>query len=1278
MARQSIEITSQAVAARRWPATSLVAVAIVAVSLGWAGSAFAAESPQWKLTAVATPTNIAPGSPRDEVQKVTVDATGGTYRLAVRSKSYSGQYGSAIWTGSLPYNATAAEVQAALDGAMGEGESGAAVTGGPGVGYVVTFQGGSAGYPVEPMQTDGSGLTGGTHSVVVTEVTRGLVPPLLVITATNVGGAATDGSTINVEDALPSGVTATNVVGSDLYRSAYARNGQGGAALNCAPAPAVSCAFAESVDPGDQLVVYVTVNVADPAVGASARVTVSGGGAPEEALDAPFPTSTTPALYGPAPDSVLAALSSPQAGAHPNLTTQFTISTSGLNVPVADERDIRFDLPPGLVGSTVGTARCSMSQVVREIFEPNACPADSMVGTATLNLAGVLVTAGGEPRPGLEVEAWVLPVYNIAPSPGEPAAFAFDAFFLPVRLDTSVLSNGDYGVRVTAPELPETKQTISTSITIWGVPAQHNGPGNDKSIYGSTFGGPNPVQTPVSLLTSPQQCTEPLIATMATDSWTQPGVFASESASMGTLTGCGLVPFSSSFTFLPDTLEAGAPAGYAFDLTIPQKLEPNALATSSLKNFTLKLPVGVVVNPSAAWGLKACSRTQFYGSKYPSQEPAAPAECPREAQVGEVEVETPDLEKPLKGQVFLAEPECGVGGICTPADAEGGKMVRLYVQLVGAGEAGIVVKLEGQGHVDQKTGQITTVFDNNPQVPFNRMHFVLGGGPRAVLANPRTCGTVTANGDLTPWNTGPGVSDSLPFYELDINQGCFGPQFAPSFVAGMPNIQAGAYGPFTLAFGRSDHDQFLAGLSMQMPAGLLGRLQGVELCKEAQASVGTCGPNSLIGHVQALTGPGADPFLVSGGQVFITEGYGGAPYGLSIVVPAVAGPYTLAGTTGQGTVVVRAKIVVDPHTAALTVTSDPLPTMLDGIPLQLKAVNVVIDRPSFTFNPTSCAKTAITGTLSSAEGMSAGVGTPFQVTNCAVLAFKPNFTASTSSKTSRKNGANLDVKLSYPIAPQGTAANLAKVKVELPKALPSRLPTLQKACPAATFESNPAGCPPESIVGHAKATTPLVPVPIEGPAYFVSHGGEAFPSLIMVLQGYGLTLDLVGSTYISKSGITSSTFKTIPDAPVGTFELMLPQGPYSALAANTDLCRGRLAMGTELVAQNGAVIHQSTPIVVSGCRPAIKVLRHAVSGRTATITVSVPSAGTLVATGRGLARASAKAGAAGTVTLKLTLSGAEQRFLAKHHGRRLKVNVALRFTPAHGGRLRSHVSLLIG
>jgi hypothetical protein len=294
---------------------------------------------------------------------------------------------------------------------------------------------------------------------------------------------------------------------------------------------------------------------------------------------------------------------------------------------------------------------------------------------------------------------------------------------------------------------------------------------------------------------------------------------------------------------------------------------------------------------------------------------------------------------------------------------------------------------------------------------------------------------------------------------------------------------------------------------------------------------------------------------------------------------------------------VRATVSVNPQTAQLTVTNGALPTGKYGIPFQVKKVNVVINRPDFVFNPTSCNPLDVNGMLSSTGGMLAQRSVHFQVTNCAALSFAPHFKVSTSGRTTREAGASLDARLSYPKAPFGSQTNIALVKVQLPKELPSRLTTLQKACPAAVFNENPARCPLASRVGVARATTPIIPVALTGPAYFVSHGGEAFPSLIVVLQGYGVTVDLVGSTFIDeKTSITTSTFKTVPDVPVGTFELYLPQGPYSALAAHSDLCKSRLAMPTEFVAQDGDVIRQSTPIAVTGC-PKARATAHRAARR---------------------------------------------------------------------------------
>jgi hypothetical protein len=359
---------------------------------------------------------------------------------------------------------------------------------------------------------------------------------------------------------------------------------------------------------------------------------------------------------------------------------------------------------------------------------------------------------------------------------------------------------------------------------------------------------------------------------------------------------------------------------------------------------------------------------------------------------------------------------------------------------------------------------------------------------------------------------------------------------------------------------------------------VLAVLKSAERCGEPQASQGTCGPNSLIGHTTVGVGAGPDPFWVQGDQVFLTGPYEGAPFGLSIVVPAVAGPFNL------GNIVVRAAISVDPHTAQIIVTSDPLPRIIDGIPLQLKTVNVSIDRPAFTFNPTDCEPLTVAGTLTSTQGASADVASHFHAANCAALPFKPAFAVSTQAKTSKQNGASLTAKGTFPTG----EANTHSVAVVLPKQLPARLTTIQQACTEAQFAQNPAGCPAGSNIGTATASTPILATPVTGPVYLVSHGGAAFPDVVAILQAEGVTVDLIGSIDIKK-GITSSDFATVPDAPIGNFTLTLPEGPHSGLAAvlpakaKGNMCGTSLSMPFTITGQNGAQVKQNVKIAVTGC-----------------------------------------------------------------------------------------------
>jgi hypothetical protein len=676
------------------------------------------------------------------------------------------------------------------------------------------------------------------------------------------------------------------------------------------------------------------------------------------------------------------------------------------------------------------------------------------------------------------------------------------------------------------------------------------------------------------------------------------------------------------------------------DLKVPQNADPNGLGTPPLKDVTVALPSQLVVSPSSADGLEGCADSQINLSS------ASYGNCPLGSKLGDIIVRTPVLPNPLEGAVFLAAPECDP---CTEGnhDAASGRMIRLFIEAEGSG---VVLKLEGRVVLDEQTGQLTASFKNNPQQPFEDLKLEFKDGPRAALATPASCGTYSSLASLSAWSS-PFTQTSNLAAPFDVSSCTSGGIFSPLFAAGTTNNQAARFTPFTFVFSRTDVDRQFASVSASLPPGLLAKLAGVPLCSDPDAVAGTCPVASQVGTVATRSGPGSHPLTLPG-QVYLTGPYMGGPYGLAVEVPAIAGPFTL------GTVVVRQSLSVDPHDAHVTVHSDPFPTILDGIPLQIRSVNVTIDRPGgFTVNPTSCAPMQVRATLSSTSGDNRPVQSPFQVAGCASLPFKPTFTASTQSKTSKTNGASLDVKLT-----QGPSeANIHRAQVQLPLSLPSRLTTLQKACTEAQFASNPAGCPAAANVGHATARTPLLDVPLTGPAYLVSHGGAAFPDLVVVLQGAGITVNLVGNTNIRK-GITFSRFEAVPDAPISAFQLTLPQGPNSLLAANGSLCASSPLMPTTLVGQNGAQISRSTTITVTGCgRPSVKILRDKVRGGNVTIRLSCTQAGQLSVTGRGV-RSTKRTLAAGvrTVNIALRRTGAPSR-------RRLrKVRLHLALKSDHG------------
>jgi DNA-binding beta-propeller fold protein YncE len=893
--------------------------------------------------------------------------------------------------------------------------------------------------------------------------------------------------------------------------------------------------------------------------------------------------------------------------------------------PAGTLRNLTVDLPPGLVGDPNATAKkCTLSKLFEEkagaTKTEGGCPPESRLGTFKAKWDEHV----------FGYDSFVEPVYDMATPRGVALQLGTNYAGTDIFINNGLLAGGDYPIQATVEGAPPEAPVLRTQLTLSGVltPCVRVPSGSGKytdSSCTASGGGEYEKETGSSkaFLTLPTGCHGPLRSTIAIDSYEEPGHWVDKSEvtrnSAGqpvSLTGCSKLIFLPTISVSPDTTDASTSSGLTVKVHVPQTaaFNPNGLAESSLRDTTVALPQGVSINPAGADGLQTCSEglAGFTGvSEFnPNAEPGVQwntftptlleqlqpgtSFCPDGSKVGTVKIKTPLLEHELEGAVYLASQNANPFG----------SLVAMYL-VAEDPSSGSVIKLAGEVSLTG-SGQIVTTFKNTPDAPFEDLQLHFFGGERAPLSTPSHCGTYTTEAIFTPWD-GNGPVHSVSSFQIEHGPGggpCPGTglPFNPTLTAGMTSIQAGGFSPFTMTMSRPDGSQNLQAIQLRMPPGLSGLLTGVELCPEPQADEGLCGPNSLIGETTVSVGVGSDPFSVKGGRVYITGPYEGAPFGLSIVNPAKAGPYDVERDTSKPNnpacdcVVVRAKIEVDPITAALTVTSDDsgpykIPTILDGIPLQIQHVNVSINRPGFTFNPTNCNPMSITGSLKSSEGVTDALSVPFQATNCATLAFKPKFSVSTSGHTSRAKGASLDVKLAYPKAPFGSQANIKSVKVALPKKLPSRLTTLQKACPDSVFNANPAACPSGSRVGAATATTPLIPVPLNGPAYFVSHGGAKFPELIIVLSGYGVTVQLHGETFINKAGITSSTFRTIPDVPVGTFELKLPEASNSALAANGNLCKSKLRMPTAFTAQNGAVIHQSTPIGVTGC-PKHKKKRH--------------------------------------------------------------------------------------
>jgi hypothetical protein len=1013
------------------------------------------------------------------------------------------------------------------------------------------------------------------------------------------GGDASN-SAVTVTTTLPAGVTATQA-SAGLVDSAtvWSCEGTGTSTVTCSTTDPIASRQAEPME--------IAVQLAPGLSGSqSMTMTVDGGASSAPATTVrEFTVSDTPAGFGILSSSLELPMLrengdvADRAGEHPDSFTtrlDFNRRLDHEDRPMPDEqvREVQVDLPPGFVGDPTAVPRCPFQQLI------NAPPGRRLFGCPDSTQVGFVDVVGSRPS------RLRFPVYNIEPPPDLPALFAFNTAIGPtVTMEPELRSDGDYGITVSSRGINQALDLGGVRVTFWGVPADPSHDA-DRGLHPDT-GVPcfdvvdpmctNPAGTPrVPFLTNPTDCSVgPLRTDVHVRSWN--GSSDSDSYAGPAMTGCEDLPFEPTIRVQPTSTLPDSPTGLDVELRLPQNENPDGLATAHLEKAVVTLPEGMTVNPSSANGLDACTSAQI------GLDNRADPTCPEASKIGSVEVDTPLLDAPLTGSVFVAK----------QGDNPFRSLLAIYIVAKGPG---LIVKLPG--HVDPHpvTGRLTTTFDDNPPLPFTSFRVRFKGGPRAPLANPPTCGMKVVETSMTPYSAypefpAPRVADPAKIahpsdtFNIDCTPGLGG--FSPSFEAGTANPAAGAFSPFALRINRADGQQVVRGLSLEMPPGLIANVRGIPLCPNDRANAGTCDPASKVGTAVIGAGAGSQPFFTARehGSVYLTEGYGGGPFGLSAVTRAIAGPYDL------GTVVVRQAIHVDRIDAHVTVVSDPIPTILEGIPLRIRSINVDIDRPGFMINPTSCGEKQIKATLTSLEGTVHQTADRFQAADCARLPLRPRLRMRLTGRKQTTDGKHPGLRA--VLTQRRGQANLRRVRVKLPLAL-ALDPENAQSDDLCEFEAGKrVDCPPSAIVGRAVAHTPVLNRPLTGPVYFVKNVRvhprtgrliRTLPTLLIPLRGE-VAIDLRATTDVIRNKLVS-TFPTIPDAPVSRFRLNLEGGKDGILVATRNVCRrpGSHIADIEFDGQNGKrsdpAVKMRMPCAKKG-KAALKVGKASWSGDEVTV-----------------------------------------------------------------------------
>jgi hypothetical protein len=850
-------------------------------------------------------------------------------------------------------------------------------------------------------------------------------------------------------------------------------------------------------------------------------------------------------------ESFDASITTAQAGGHPDLTYSFALEDPG--EPEAASQVI-LNLPQGLFGNPNAVPRCSSVD-----FALQQCQTAAQVGIVTIR-----ANYSGDPENLLGTA----PLYYVEPQTAEETArFAFivPGLQIPISTPVAVRTGSDYGLRFTVSGISQLIPLAAAKLSVWGFPAvgSHNADRFAKGSTGSPAGCPGLEDTacappagsgipPHPLIDNPILCTgQPLDIELRSRTYQDPGHFSTAHDELPAMTGCEKLNFYPLLNAQTTSDETDAPSGLDLELHA-QQFESFAYSPSQIRTATVTLPDGLTINPDAADGQSACpDAAANFGTELPAQ-------CPDNAKIGTVELETPALEGPLTGSLYFGEPK--------PND-----QYRIFLTADGFG---IHAKLVGSLELDPQTGQVTASFVDLPQVPFESFNFHIFASQRGLLATPTHCTTYTIESTFLPWNTVLAPQNSNPTFGLGSGPGgrpCPAQvrPFNPSLVAGTSNPLAGAFSAFHLKLDREDGDQFLQDLNFRMPPGFTGSLRGLTYCPEASIAAAaqnsgraeqaspSCPASSQIGTTNVAAGPGPNPFHAVG-KMYLSGPFKEAPLSLAAVTPALAGPYD------YGVQVVRVALHVDPRTAQVSAVSDTVPAIVGGVPIRMRTIQVNIDRPNFTINPTNCSAMSVDSQGIGDQGTVTDFSSYFHAVNCRFLNFKPTMkiTQFGGQKATQRSD---NPALRFDLKTKSEEANIKRVAVTLPKAFAIDQGHLGNICSRAQLVAE--RCAGRQPIGKVFTKTPLLDAPLRGPAYAVSGFGK-LPHVVFILDGQVTMMPEAESSSVN-NGHLKTVVPVVPDAPIGHFRLDLFGGKKGYIVNTRSLCRAQPVVAVKFIGQNG-------------------------------------------------------------------------------------------------------------